>query len=318
MSNDDLAKRILESKTRMPEHQRLDVEPKAGGRSLLHDEFGMLKVSPTPKRQRIPVMKEISQDPVVIKAKREPEAEDNFFPPKSNFVSVGNVDHAWYDDKVTGVVDNNEVVDTEKLQGINPLADASDPKTAEAVDYFTKRLNHLKALVVAELPEITEIDELKELRAKTFGKKGIFTDIMKQISKINGNKAVIGALVNQYYSEINTELQGKEFELSEDEDDEVTEWPEDMAVIEKQDEDEEDNEEDEKGPKEFTEASPSYPTIPEGYYAVIIDSKITNVYENVDEARDAIGNLLINESLEFSRIELVKRLRLDFGIIVGE
>ena len=153
MSNEkNVTKRILEAKTRQPEYLRLDVEPKVGGQSLLHDEFGMPKTGGG-QRRNIPPMKEISNEPVVVKASKPTkikdrtfsmiqeedgnyirvpdftgsniEEDDKFIPPKSNFVSVGNMEHAWYDEKVTGIsmVDNNDEVDVASLQGINPLAE---------------------------------------------------------------------------------------------------------------------------------------------------------------------------------------------------
>ena len=144
MSSDEknAVNRILKAKIRQPEHKRLDIKPSIGGSSLLHDEFGMPNVGNTKRREQAP-LKEINNDPVSIKAfvpndkisyKKpnspkigldfEPAAkDDDFLPPKSNFVAIGHVEHSWYDEKVTGPssIDNNEMIDTEALQGIDPL-----------------------------------------------------------------------------------------------------------------------------------------------------------------------------------------------------
>jgi hypothetical protein len=339
----DSVKRMLEAKTRQPEYQRLDIEPKVGGQPLLHDEFGFPKVG-SEKRRNIPSTREISGEPVVVKAspatstnptkptfrkqiKKSADDDDKFIPPKNNFVSVGNVEHAWYDDKVTGIIDNNEEVDIEKLQGINPLADMKNPKTAESIKFFTKRLQHVKSLVVAELSEITDLQELKNLRENTFGPKGIFTDIVKQLDTLKVDKVVIGELVSNMYSELDLEIGGKEFELTSEaeEDSQITEWPEEMAQIvrpppdEDDDEDEEEVQEEDQSDSEEVAAEPACPAaIPEGHYAVIVDGKLVNIEEDAGTVRDFISDLLLNENLEIDRIQLIKRIKIDFGIILGE
>jgi hypothetical protein len=335
----DSVKRMLEAKTRQPEYQRLDIEPKIGGQSLLHDEFGIPKVTAS-NRKNVPMMKEISGDPVSVKASastpakttfRKPgvkkmvvvDDDDKFIPPKNNFVSVGNVEHAWYDDKVTGIIDNNEEVDVEKLQGINPLADLKNPKTAESIKFFTKRLQHVKSLVIAELAEITDLGELNNLRANTFGPKGIFTDIVRQLDTLKVDKVLVGELVSQMYSELDLEIGGKEFELTSEaeEDSEVTEWPEDMAQIVQptdEDDDEQVQEENEIDPESSDVASTRPAAIPEGHYAIIVDGKLVNIKEDIVAVRDFIGNLLLNDNLDIDKIQLIKRIKIDFGIILGD
>jgi len=324
-------KGILDVKTRRPAYQSLDIEPKQAGQSLLHDEFGMPKVTPVPKI-KIPKMKTISNEPVVVKAskpgkalskKSADEDDDKFIPPRQNFISVGNVEHAWYNDKVTGVVEDEEEVDTESLQGIDPLADANDPQTAEAVKYFTKRLNHVKGLVISELSEITDLEELKNLRANTFGKKGIFTDIVRQLDTLKVNKAVIGELLGQMYSELDLEIKGKEFEITEEAAaaDEVTEWPEDMAVMtssEKESDDEEEQRADEEDPEGDSEAPASFTTIPEGHFAIVVDGDVIDTTPILKLAREAISELIVTNNIEFSRVQLIKRYKLDFGIVIEE
>ena len=148
----------------------------------MHDEFGLPKVAPK-QEKKVASIKEISNEPVIVSAstpsakisyvKAPPRTvikdatdddDDKFVPPKSNFVAVGHVEHAWYDDKVTGhsTIDNNDYIGdsadaTDKLQGLDPLADVKDPKVAEAYRYFEKRLRHVKNLVIAQLSEVTEI-----------------------------------------------------------------------------------------------------------------------------------------------------------------
>jgi hypothetical protein len=305
------------TKTRLTqtEHQRLEIEPKIAGKSLLHDEFGMQKSSGGQKRD-FPVLKEITNDPVLVKANKPsgkivynrtetPQDDDKFVPPRSNFVSVGNVEHSWYGE-TPKTVDNNEVVDVEKLQGLKPLAEANDSKTAEAIEYFTKRLQHVKGLVVSELGEITELEELNNLRENTFGKKGVFTDVVRKLDTLEVNKAVVGEFISQVYSELDLEIQGKEYEITSaaEEDEEVTEWPEDIAQSPLS----------ENEPEEFEEKEDT--AIPEGHFAIVVDDKLVNVVEDIKSARDIISNLLLNENLDLERIQLMKRIKIDFGVIL--
>jgi hypothetical protein len=339
MSNEkDVTKRILEAKIRQPEHLRLDIEPKVGGQSLLHDEFGMPKTGGG-QRRNIPPMKEISNEPVVVKASKSGkiktrgtitikedgnyikvpdftgsniEEDDKFIPPKSNFVSVGNMEHAWYDEKVTGpsMVDNNDEVDVDSLQGINPLVEKENSKIGEAVEFFTKKLQYIKTLVITELSEITDAEEIKNLRQNTFGENGIFTEVVKKIMSLNTNKHSLTTLIDYMYSEIDLEIQGKEFELqSEVVDDETEEWPEDMAQIPLADE--------ELADKEITD-NEDKAAIQEGEFAIIVHNDIVDIVKDIESARDLISKIVLNDNVDLSAIQLVKRIKIDFGIILGD
>lgn len=325
MSDEDKSNPVLLSKLQRPAYQDKGLEPKPAGKSLLHDDFGILKVSPTPKA-RVPKIKTISNEPVAIKAskpqRKVEDEDDKFIPPRQNFVSVGNVEHAWYSNKVTGAVDDEDEVDTESLQGQNPLADATDPQTAEAVRYFTKRLNHVKGLVVSELSEITDLEELKNLRANTFGKKGIFTDVIRQLDTLKVNKAVIGELLSQMYSDLELEINSKQNELDEENAaaSEVTEWPEDMAVVtsKKESDDEEEQRVDDEDSEGAFEATEGFTAIPEGHFAIIIDGDVIDTTPSMKLAREAMSKLVIANNIEFSRVQFVKRYKLDFGVVIEE
>jgi len=360
----DATQRILDIKTRQPEYQRLDMDPKVGGKSLLHDEFGIPKVGPA-NRTSIPIMKEISSELIKIKASKPgkikirgssriledgnyiqipsftgsnispPDDDDKFIPPKSNFVSVGHADHVWYDDKVAGpskvkskaiIIDNNDYIGdapdaTDKLQGINPLSQ-NDSKTDEAIKFFAKRLDHVKSLVISQLAEITEIKELTNLRENTFGKKGLFMDVVDKLTSLNIDKFAVGALLNQTYTELDLEIQGKEFELQAEDEAaaEVTKWPEDIAQVvlpSTKDSEDEDKPDDEDS---ITDRDPpsNNPDFPEGHYAVCVDDNLVSITDNIGDARNIISNLVLNDNLELGQIQLLKRIKIDFGIILEE
>jgi hypothetical protein len=334
ISKADLTEKTL-SKMRQPEYKRLDIEPKMGGQSLFHDEFGLPK-SATPKKKDILPINEISNMPILMKASQPSEnitfkksqvskisigevEDDKFIPPKSNFVSIGHVEHAWYDDKAAGIsVDNNDHVDVESLQGLNPLV-----KNVKSLEFFTKRLAYITNFTINELIEVDSLEGLSELKTKIFGKHGLFTELLKQVGDVEPNyREKIGVLINKTYSDIQLEIQGKSIELeTEAEDDEENlEWPEDMAVITKPDDENQNESEDEEVVEEDEDNSnveSKDSSIPEGWYAVIVDGKLLEVVESIEIARDCISQLILNDNIALDNIQLIKRIKIDFGIILG-
>jgi hypothetical protein len=355
------AKNNLSLKTKMPEYQRLDIEPKVAGKSLLHDEFGMPKVAPK-KRENVLLNKEIPNTPVLIKASTPDlsrikfhkknqvvvapytpakEKDDgfippksNFVPPKQNFVSVGNVEHGWYDEKVTGmpaIIDNNEVVGdsadaVDKLQGVNPLVDIEDQNTDEARVYFEKKLAHVKNLVVAQLAEVTEIEELQNLRENLFGRKGIFTDIVRKLDTLKIDNSVIGELVSQVYTELDLEIEGKSYELTapQEETEEDIEFARQFLAQSEPDpqpQEEESNEEDEKedanDSADNNEKVADIRAVPEGSYVILIDGKFELIIDDIEIARKMITKGVLENDIALERVQLIKRIPIDFGIILG-
>jgi hypothetical protein len=371
------AKNNLSLKTKMPEYQRLDIEPKVAGKSLLHDEFGMPKVAPK-KRENVLLNKEIPNTPVLIKASTPDlsrikfhkknqvvvapytpakEKDDgfippksNFVPPKQNFVSVGNVEHGWYDEKVTGkpMIDNNYVVGdsadaVDAIQGKNPLVDFSetilenngssipyksrdDPNTDEARVYFEKKLAHVKNLVVAQLAEVTEIEELQNLRENLFGRKGIFTDIVRKLDTLKIDNSVIGELVSQVYTELDLEIEGKSYELTapQEETEEDIEFARQFLAQSEPDpqpQEEESNEEDEKedanDSADNNEKVADIRAVPEGSYVILIDGKFELIIDDIEIARKMITKGVLENDIALERVQLIKRIPIDFGIILG-
>ncbi len=118
--------------SRQPEYERLGIEPKTGGSSLLHDEIGepLVKKHPVPN---LPPPEQIANEKVLIKH------EDNSEPPKSvnptvrrhPMVASGLVDQLWSDGVIIDnpnekipdgpMIDNNEEIEVAALQGMDPL-----------------------------------------------------------------------------------------------------------------------------------------------------------------------------------------------------
>lgn len=322
-------KRTLEIKRQPPEYKRLDIEPKVGGGSLLHDEFGMPKTGPTQHKGDIPMMNELPNEPVMIKSsekedkplgKRPQRAafpividDDKFIPPKSNFVSVGNVDTGWYNDKVVGpvktnpIIDNNDVLDTDSLQGMNPLASPSET----SVKFFSGMLKNIKDITNAQLPKVNDLNELSELRAKILGKQGVFNQVLVHFNKVPPpEKAAIGALISDAVSDLTLEFESKEYEfISSD-----NEQEEEEVVYD--DEEDEDFEED---PEEKAEVAGTLvcSNLPPGSYAVLVKENLIAMANTAEKAKKLIEELVLGEKAKLEDVQLIKKIAVDFGVILN-
>ena len=49
-----------------------------------------------------------------------------------------------------------------------------------------------------------------------------------------------------------------------------------------------------------------------------MDGKLVNIEEDIGSVRDFIGDLLLNENLDLDKVQLIKRIKIDFGIILGD
>jgi len=351
-------RKILDMKRQPPEHQRLDIEVKEGGRSLLHDDFGMPKVTPPP-RLETPSMREIPNEPVVIKAsipdlskvrtargnvqRRDhlgkqtvtaqglAEDDDKFIPPKSNFVSVGQKEHTWYDDRVAGpseMVDNNDEMDTESLQGLDPMADVENEKMSEVRKSFENRLKNVFSGVDTQLESIVNTDQLEQFKKNIFGKGGLLDNVLKQFRSIPPNeRQVVGELVNHYIEELKLQLDAKANEL-EEEDDEEEDSDEDGvdqyrgADYDGEQEDTSESDEDDGVMLPADEKAPSTAkissTLEEGQYGILIDDKLFTVAEDSAKAREALTRLVLGNNVDLKRVQVIKRVSVDFGILLEE
>ncbi len=356
-------RRILETKRQPPEYQRLDLEPKEGGRSLLHDEFGLPKVSPTPTNKGdIPIMKDIPNEPVSIKAS-QPVAQvsnslpkrgvpsvlaqqsfvnDGFFPPKNNFVSVGQVESAWATKEVTGLpdttntntsmVDNNwpesssdedgEIVakQIEKLQGMNPLADLENSNVSAARKHFEHRLQHILSEVIEKLHVVDSVDELTDFKANVLGKSGVLSVVLRQFAQVPpAERQVIGESINNVIDQLKLEFEAKEYELTSDEgeyeEDEPTE--EDWAEHDSQNEEEETSQNEEEPQSQQGTAKISS-ALEEGQFAILIDDKLFTTVNDTQEARKVLTRLILGNNVPVENIQLIKRVPIDFGVILDD
>ena len=65
------------------------------------------------------------------------------------------------------------------------------------------QLEQIRTEALAEMQEVETLETLEKLRIKYFGRKGLFTDVMKGMSKLSKeHKPVIGKLSNEIRSEI--------------------------------------------------------------------------------------------------------------------
>nr|MCS5612781.1 phenylalanine--tRNA ligase subunit alpha [Candidatus Poribacteria bacterium] len=65
------------------------------------------------------------------------------------------------------------------------------------------QLEKIRIEALAEMQEVETLETLEKLRIKYFGRKGLFTDVMKGMGKLSKeHKPVIGKLSNEIRSEI--------------------------------------------------------------------------------------------------------------------
>lgn len=320
-------RRILETKRQAPEYQRLDIEPKEGGKSLLHDEFGILKVSPLPPNKGdIPIMNEISNEPVQIKASVQssnmktpilkkgipsPNNEDDgFVPPRSNFVSVGQKEHTWYSHEVAGypkeTIDNNDEIDVDSLQGIDPLADVDDENISEIRKNFENILSMIEKDALSAVWAVTTLKELDEVKHTIFGKDSGLTLLLKEFKSIpQKEKHIVGDLINYVVENIKLEISAKRDSFEVDGPNYEIDNEEELQ------DSEEESESDESESVEF-------PTLQEGSFAILVDDKLFNTTQSIVAAKDILSRLILGNNIDVSRIQVLKRIPVDFGIIFGD
>lgn len=351
-------RRILDSKRQPPEYQRLDIEPKQGGKSLLHDDFGLPKVGSASKKEDVPEMEEVSNEPVRVRASVPDESkvqiakggipqrgrpsraaeqsfteeeDDRFIPPKSNFVSVGQKEHTWYDDKVAGpseMVDNNaldpnapdeQLIDTNSLQGANPLADVENEEVSEIRKHFEQRLRYVHDGVLSQLEDVVNLEDLEQFKANVLGKGGVFAAVLRQFKKLPPQeRRVVGELVNSVIDSLKLEFEAKEYEfLSEEDEDE--EFPPEVGEYEegRNPEDEDTDANMDVGPAQPQTAKVSS-ALGEGQYAVLVDDKLFTVVDSAQDARQVLSRLILGNNVDVERIQLIKRVPIDFGVVLYE
>ena len=352
-------RRILDSKRQTPEYQRIDIEPQEGGKSRLHDEFGIPKIQKLQKKEVQP-LKGLSNKPIAIKAvakenipvmighhgmnrqilkskaKQQVEDEDDkFYPPKSNFVSVGQQEHAWHDESVTGLptVDNNEIMDTENLQGIDPLLDT---ELSQVCQYFNKYLTHITEGVVSQLDDVEDLDDLSKLHKNVLSNTGILGKLLRQFNKVPPNdKEGVGYIVNNFIEDMNEKFKTKQDEFVQEEEeskaeeeeyDKAHEDDEDKKAFEDTDTVEETGDSEigdsEIGDSETGDSETGVnlqslsEIIQDGQYGILVQGSLVSVANSLVSAKQMLTTLVLNKNVDISTITLIKRIPIDFGIIV--
>jgi CRISPR type III-B/RAMP module RAMP protein Cmr1 len=290
-------------KIRTPEWKRLDLEPAQAGKSLLHDEFGFPKVNKGKEKELVPLMEELSSEPINIKANNQSKDDDKFIPPKSNFVSVGQKENTWYSKEVTGVaaldeniIDNTEFVDTDSLQGLDPLGQIMNKEDNSVVKYIQKNILETEQIIINKLNKINNLEELNELSQKVFGKEGWFSNVTVKIKQENLTKnTALLDVFNLSIEKLFIEFEAKKYEFLTPEDDEYSQ----VELLEeqtKQTEPEQDIEE----------------------YMLYENQKLHSIVSSKKEIIELIYDLITNCNVELSSLVLLKKIPIDFGIILKE
>lgn len=284
------------SKRPPPAYQQAGIDPKQGGKSLLHNEFGFPKTPATTKKKKEKI-KEITSDVVFIKAsdknalKKAKYNEKKGLPSKKaeqDFLcNVGNnEEHVWYPDSVTGknseIIDNNDEVDIEALQGLNPSLDTKNEIYENPV---IKRLISISESVQTILDSQQKIDFL-DFKEKLFSENGPIT---KAISNLNVSPDLRGEYNKVIFKIIESIsnyiiLKEKDLLIPREEIEEDTEF----SIKDLQ-------------PKEFV---------------IFIDDKFINKAYDFNSIKKTLNHLVIEKSIPIERIYVYKRLSIDFGVVV--
>lgn len=282
----------------VPEYVRLNISPKEGGGSLLHDSVtGIPKANSSIKKDNIPVMKEISAEPVVIKASdvKDENEEKSFIPPKSNFVSVGNQDHAWYPESVTGsseFIDNNDFVDVEALQGLDPLAEdlpSEDPKKfSKEAFVINNKLKKLDYNIRSLVNNASSVDALIKIKSNLFSQS--ILEFKRSFQKITDGdeKKIISNRIKETFGILDGLLNEAIESISKN--DINTNSGNEVEVT----------------------------SIDEDQYIIFVDDNPVCICNNKTNVKNVLNDLLLKEDVNISRVKLIKRIPIDFGVLVSE
>jgi hypothetical protein len=329
-------RRVLDSKTQIPEYQRLGIEPNEGGKSLLHDEFGIPNSSPVPNKKEANSINDVYNQPIVIKAsspdlstsqvsKGPPnrgrpaksaeqfyqQDDDKFIPPKSNFVNVGNHEHTWYNEKVAGpkMIDNNDEIDIDSIQGRNPLSEIENEDMLELSQRFTQQLDAIRNNISFKLNKVSNLEELKYFNSSIFGQNGVFTKIINQFTNMNfQEKYVLGDLLDTYLNDIKCLLSSKEKDLQSQDENNPDEGYSSLPD-ERSDQDQSDS---------YDTGSEISINLEENQFSILVDDKPFTILLTEKSVRQVLTKLILGNNIDVERIKLIKRISIDFGVILGD
>lgn len=339
-------RQLLESKYK-PEYQKLDIEPKEGGKSLLHDEFGLPKVSPS-SFKKTEFVNNITNEPVFVKnsnpnnptqataipkkgfpsvSSQQNFEDDGFIPPKNNFVSVGNVESSWATKEVTGLPDidnsNTTMVDNNWLES----------KSEQDSDFIAEQVNSLQGMnPLAELENPKMSEHLKQFDQKL---QIIFSDIVEKLKTIDsidvftnfksnvlGKNGVLDSILRKFSQipaadrprfgeRINDIIDQLKTEFSAKEyelSENKTENPEDSS----------ENTEDDETTKSAPINIGTDLSLQEGQFAILINNELFETADSIKEANDSLSKLILGNDVPVENVQLIKRIPISFGIILDD
>ena len=151
----------------IPYHKQIDVVPASGSQQIASSRPNIHKQSPLLQKKE-PV---ITNERFKVKASGLPE---DFGTLNTDFIdgfpainSGNNQEHTWYDD--SAIIDNNEYIDTDSLQGHNPLAGFKQ-RTEEEIaaemqretELFEKSINERKDFLKESYYQVSDEEQNDE------------------------------------------------------------------------------------------------------------------------------------------------------------
>jgi hypothetical protein len=254
------------------------------------------------------------------------DRDDGFIPPKSNFVNVGQVDHAWHDEKVTGLpeqkmIDNNSLdrengtINTDALQGLDPLEDLKPQVRSQIRNEYEQRLNTILTKVAEQMPRVENLEQLKQFKSNVLGKKGVLAAVLKEFAKLpKEDRQTLGQTINQFVEALRLEFDALEYEFMSEEGEEDETHQEEVE------------DEEEKKPIPAPAQKPEGAlTLEEGDYAILVDNKLFKLINHEPgnpppeaDVKQILSRLVLGNDVDIQRVQVIKRCKVDFGIIIGD
>lgn len=290
------------TRKKVPLYKSLEIEPKQGGqKQVLSKNFLTQK-----KKEQIPLAKDISDKPIVIKA--TPKNDDGFIPPPNNFVAVGQVQQAWATKEVTGLPDemqdNNwseNASEEEKdlveqkikdLQGIDPLSLNMDKSTN--VQLFKNQLEKVYNEIANQLSNI-EVNEFNTIKNKILSQDGVLGQILNNFKNnlTPQERNIVGEFVSNFIDRLKLLLSSKEEEFD----------SEDIY-------DENDSEDNSYDVQRLTFS------LEEGEYVIFVDNEFLVKMPDSVAVRNSLQRLILGDNIDIERIKVLKRIPIDFGVVL--
>lgn len=293
-----------------PAYQKLDVEPNKAGENILGNLPERKEDFSKQKRE------EVEERPIFVKADSlKQEEDDKFYPPLQNFSAIGSTEHAWYSEEVTGVpsssnkeddgtskiIDNNDFVDIEGLQGTDPLNQVNEDVAKKLHQYFNDKFEKIYLYSEQNCKKSKTKNDITYIKERVLGPNGLAAGVAAESLKLDKDQRVAVTSLVKSYLVVFKELFNKYEDLKR-----VAEENEPVHVYES---------------TEYKDPSSGKNTLldlDEDTYQIFIDDKPVKPSLAKEELKIFLNRLVLSDNVDMDRVKVFKRVSLDFGILIKD